>query len=434
NPFPAVCGRICTHPCEAKCRRGTRDEAIAICDLKRFVADYAMNHQKPYSHDIVFPKNGKKVAIVGAGPSGLTCAYYLVRIGYDVDVFESKSIAGGVLAYGIPEYRLPNDVLEHEILLIRQAGVNIHLNREVGKDISFEQLRGEYQAVYVATGTQFPNKAGVPGEDFSGVFHGLPFLHDVSLGKRVRVGKRVVVIGGGNTAIDAARTTIRLGADKVTLVYRRTRDEMPAEEREIVEAIEEGMELLTLTAPTHFVGENNKVIGIACEKMELGEFDNSGRRKPKKLAGSEFVIDCDMIIPAISQHADFPFISKEDVELTAWGSFVTDRVHLMTSMEGVFAGGDVARGSDTAVNAIADGKRAASSIDIYLGGNGILNKGEPIEIPEGEIDDDPAEYNRFPLEILPPDKRKQGFREVVLGYRKLNAVAEATRCLRCDRK
>jgi NADH-quinone oxidoreductase subunit F len=243
-----------------------------------------------------------------------------------------------------------------------------------------------------------------------------------------------VVIGGGNTAIDAARTTIRLGADKVTLVYRRTRDEMPAEEREIVEAIEEGMELLTLTAPTHFVGENNKVIGIACEKMELGEFDNSGRRKPKKLAGSEFVIDCDMIIPAISQHADFPFISKEDVELTAWGSFVTDRVHLMTSMEGVFAGGDVARGSDTAVNAIADGKRAASSIDIYLGGNGILNKGEPIEIPEGEIDDDPAEYNRFPLEILPPDKRKQGFREVVLGYRKLNAVAEATRCLRCDRK
>ena len=434
NPFPAVCGRICTHPCEAKCRRGSRDEAIAISDLKRFVADYAMNHERPYSHDIVYPKNGKRVAIIGAGPSGLTCGYYLVRIGYDVDVFEAKPIAGGVLAYGIPEYRLPNDILEHEIHLIKQAGVNIHLNKEVGKDIHFSQLKEEYGAIYVATGTQFPNKAGVEGEDLQGVFHGLPFLHDVSLGKRVRVGKKVAVIGGGNTAIDAARTAVRLGADKVTLVYRRTREEMPADQREIMEAIEEGVELLTLTAPTLFKGENGKVKGMECLKMELGEFDNSGRRRPVKLRGSEFIIECDMIIPAISQHADFPFISKDDVEMTAWGSFVTDRLNLMTSMEGVFAGGDVARGSDTAVNAIADGKKAASSIDVYLGGNGILNKGEPIEVPDGIIDDDPAEYKRFPMEIMPPDKRKQGFREVVQGYRKLNAVAEATRCLRCDRK
>jgi NADH-quinone oxidoreductase subunit F len=434
NPFPAVCGRICPHPCETKCRRATRDEAIAISDLKRFVADYAMSHEKPYFTDIVYPRNGKRVAIVGAGPSGLTCGYYLARIGYDVDVYEAKPIAGGVLAYGIPEYRLPNDVLEHEIQLIRQEGVNIHLNKEVGKDISFSQLREDYNAIYVATGTQFPNKAGVPGEDLKGVFHGLPFLNDVSLGKRVRVGKKVVVIGGGNTAVDAARTAVRLGAEKVTLVYRRTRDEMPADAREIKEALEESVELLTLTAPTRFLGDNNKATGMECVKMELGEFDNSGRRKPKKLADSEFVIECDMIIPAISQHADFPFISKEDVELTAWGSFVTDRLNLMTSMEGVFAGGDVARGSDTAVNAIADGKKAASSIDIYLGGTGKLNKGEPIEIPVGEIDDDPAEYNRFPMEIMAPDKRKQGFREVIQGYRKLNAVAEATRCLRCDRK
>jgi NADH-quinone oxidoreductase subunit F len=259
-------------------------------------------------------------------------------------------------------------------------------------------------------------------------------LHDVSLGKRVRVGKKVAVIGGGNTAIDAARTAVRLGAEKVTLVYRRTREEMPADAREINEAIEEGVELLALTAPLRFTGGDGKVAGMECVKMELGEFDNSGRRRPKKLAGSEFVIECDMIIPAISQHADFPFISKEDVELTAWGSFVTDRINLMTSMVGVFAGGDVARGSDTAVNAIADGKKAASSIDIYLGGSGKLNKGEHIEIPSGEVDDDPAEYSRFPMEIMPPDKRKQGFREVVQGYRKLNAVAEATRCLRCDRK
>ncbi|MEG1661359.1 MAG: NADH-ubiquinone oxidoreductase-F iron-sulfur binding region domain-containing protein, partial [Clostridiales bacterium] len=208
NPFPAVCGRICTHPCESKCRRGQRDEALAICDLKRFVADYALSHEEKSSTDIVFPKKGKKVAIIGAGPSGLTCGYYLVRIGYDVDVYESQSFAGGVLAYGIPEYRLPNDVLDHEVQLIRQEGVNINLNCEVGKDITFQALRDEYDAVYVATGTQFPNKAGVEGEDMKGVFYGLNFLHDVTLGKRVKVGKKVVVIGGGNTAIDAARTAI----------------------------------------------------------------------------------------------------------------------------------------------------------------------------------------------------------------------------------
>ncbi len=434
NPFPAVCGRICTHPCESKCRRGQRDEALAICDLKRFVADYAMSHEEKCTTDIVFPKKGKKVAIIGAGPSGLTCAYYLVRIGYDVDVYESQSFAGGVLAYGIPEYRLPNDVLEHEIQLIRQEGVNIKLNCEVGKDISFQTLRDDYDAIYVATGTQFPNKAGVEGEDLKGVFYGLNFLHDVTLGKRVKVGKKVVVIGGGNTAIDAARTAVRLGAEKVTIVYRRSQDDMPADKREIAEGLEEGIELVTLTVPVRFVGEAGKVTGLECVKMTLGEFDTGGRRKPVKVEGSEFFMDADMIIPAISQHSDFPFINKDEVSMTAWGSLITDRSNLMTSVDGVFAGGDVARGSDTAITAIADGKKAASSIDLFLGGNGLLNKGEEIEIPSAASDDDPAEYNRFGMEILAPEKRKQGFREVVQGYRKLNAVAEATRCLRCDRK
>lgn len=434
NPFPGVCGRICTHPCESKCRRGSRDEALAICDLKRFVADYAMSHEEKYTTDIVFPKKGKRVAIIGAGPSGLTCGYYLVRNGIDVDVFEAKGVAGGVLSYGIPEYRLPNDVLEHEIQLIKQEGVNIHLNCEVGKDISFQELRDKYDAIYVATGTQFPNKAGVEGEDLKGVLYGLPFLHDISLGKRVKVGKNVAVIGGGNTAIDAARTAVRMGSDKVTIIYRRSIDDMPADKREIEEGLEEGVELMPLTVPVRFIGENGKVTGIECVKMSLGEFDNNGRRKPVKIEGSEFIVETDMVIPAVSQHSDFPFISKDDINLTAWGSLVTDRNSLMTSIEGVFAGGDVARGSDTAITAIADGKKAASAIDLYLGGNGLLNKGETIEIPSGAVDDDPAEYNRFGMEILSPEKRKQGFREVVQGYRKLNAVAEATRCLRCDRK
>lgn len=435
NPFPAVCGRVCTHPCERKCRRAQRDEAIAICDLKRYVSDFAMNHMEAYTDDIRYPKNGKRVAVVGAGPSGLTCGYYLVRLGYDVDVYEAHSQAGGVLAYGIPEYRLPTDILEHEIDVIRKEGVNIILGTEVGRDISFALLRDEYDAIYLATGTQFPNLIGVEGEGLKGVFHGLPFLKDIHFGKRMKIGKNVIVIGGGSTAWDAARSAIRLGAQNVAIVYRRTVDDMPADKREIAEGLEEGVKIMDLTAPVRFVADaKGKVIGMECLRMGLGEYDSNGRRKPRSTPGSEFMIECDMIIPAISQHADFPFISKDDVELTAWGTMVTQKHNLMTSIDGVFAGGDLARGSDTAITAIADGKRAASSIDKYLGGSGKLNVGRPIDIPPAYSDDDSAEYARFPQEMLPPDKRIEGFREVALGYRKLNAVAEATRCLRCDQK
>lgn len=435
NPFPAVCGRVCTHPCESKCRRAQRDEALAICDLKRFVADFAMNHEETYSDDIKYAKNGKRVAIVGAGPSGLTCGYYLVRLGYEVDVFESHSQAGGVLAYGIPEYRLPDDILEHEIQLIVNEGVKIHLNTEIGRDVSFAHLREEYDAVYLATGTQFPNKVDLEGENLRGVYHGLPFLRDIHFGKCKRVGKNVVVIGGGSTAMDAARSAVRLGAKSVKVLYRRTQEDMPADKREVLEAIEEGVEIISLVAPTKFIGDDrDRVVGIECQRMRLGEFDKHGRRKPVAIPGSEFTIETDMIIPAVSQHADFPFISARDVEMTAFGTLVTDKYNLMTSLSGVFAGGDLARGSDTAIAAIADGKKAAKSIDVYCGGSGKLNVGKPIEIPAAFADEDAAEYKRFPIETLPADKRKEGFREVSQGYRKLNAVAEATRCLRCDRK
>ncbi|HML48242.1 MAG TPA: NADH-ubiquinone oxidoreductase-F iron-sulfur binding region domain-containing protein, partial [Clostridia bacterium] len=247
NPFPAVCGRICTRPCERKCRRRTLDEAIAICDLKRFVADYAHKHEKPYVKDIVFPKNGKRVAILGAGAAGLTCAHYLARIGYDVDIYESESVAGGVLAYGIPEYRLPMDVLQHEIHLIEQEGVNIHLNTTVGEAVTFEHLRRDSDAIFVATGTQIPQRVDIPGEDLKGVIHGINFLKQVKLGRPVHVGKNVVIIGGGNTAIDSARTALRLGAQNVTLLYRRTKHMMPAYESEVREAMEEGVRILQLT-------------------------------------------------------------------------------------------------------------------------------------------------------------------------------------------
>ncbi len=435
NPFPAVCGRICTRPCERKCRRRTVDEAVAICDLKRFVADYAMQNERAYSRDIVFPKNGKSVAVIGAGASGLTCAYYLARIGYDVEVYESHDTAGGVLAYGIPEYRLPKDVLAHEVRLIEQEGVRIHLNTEVGRDILFGELKARYDSIYISTGTQLPQRVNIPGESLPGVLHGIKFLKKANTHQPIDMGSNVVVIGGGNTAIDSARTALRLGADNVTILYRRTKGMMPAYETEVNEAIEEGIKLIELAAPVRFIaGSDGRVEKIECVRMELGEFDASGRRKSVLVEGSNFMLETDMVIPAVSQYADFPFIGKDEIGLTPWGTFVLQGDTQMTTMEGVFAGGDVTRGPDEVIRAIADGKRAAVSIDKYLGGKGKLNKGEPIDIPKLSDEDEIVAHKRFPLEMLDPETRKNTFDEVVQGYHKLNAMAEAMRCLHCERR
>jgi len=432
NPFPAVCGRVCTHECESKCRRAQLDEPISIADLKRYVADYVLKNEEPYM-DLVFPKKGKSVGIIGAGPSGLTCGYYLARLGYDVDVYEAQPVAGGVLAFGIPEYRLPKEVLAHEIKMIEQVGVKIHLNTEVGSDITFYQLRSKHDAVYISTGTQFSNLINIPGEDLKGVYHGLDFLRDVNLGHEVKIGDTVAVIGGGNTAIDAARTAVRLGAKEVTILYRRLIEDMPADAREIRDAIEEGVKIIPLVAPLKFAGKD-KIKEIECIRMELKEFDSSGRRKPKPVACSEFVVKADMVIPAVSQYSDLPFINRDEVEVTQWGTFVTDRDTLMTKMKGVFAGGDVARGSDTVITAIADGKTAAKAMDKYLGGKGVLNTGEDIEIPKPAEEKEIVEHERFPMKFLPPEVRKNTFDEVAVGFHKLNAIAEAMRCLRCDRR
>ncbi len=432
NPFPAVCGRVCTHECESKCRRGQLDEPVAIADLKRYVADYVLKNEKPYM-DLVFPKKGKSVGIIGAGPSGLTCGYYLARLGYDVDVYESQPVAGGVLAFGIPEYRLPSDVLQHEIKLIEQVGVNIRLNTEVGSDITFYQLKNNHDALYISTGTQFSNKINVPGENLKGVYHGLDFLRDVNLGKDVKISGSVAVIGGGNTAIDAARTALRLGAKEVTVLYRRLLEDMPADSREIRDAMEEGIRIIPLVAPVSFNGRD-RVSEIDCVRMEPGSFDTSGRRKPKPVTGTEFTLKVDCVIPAVSQYSDLPFINRDEVEVTKWGTFVTDRDTLMTRMKGVFAGGDVVRGSDTVIRAIADGKNAAKAIDSYLGGTGVLNTGEDIEIPKAADEKEIVEHERFPMKYLPPKERCHNFDEVAVGFHKLNAIAESMRCLRCDRR
>ncbi|NLV35949.1 MAG: NADH-quinone oxidoreductase subunit NuoF [Clostridiaceae bacterium] len=432
NPFPAVCGRVCTHECESKCRRGQLDEPVAISDLKRYVADHALKNEEPYM-DLVFPKKGKSIGIIGAGPSGLTCGYYLARLGYDVDVYESQPVAGGVLAFGIPEYRLPIEVLRHEIRVIEQVGVRIHLGTEIGSDMTFYQLKSMHDALYISTGTQFSNKVNIPGEDLKGVYHGLDFLRDVNLGNEVSIKGNVAVIGGGNTAIDAARTALRLGAEEVKVLYRRRIKDMPADAREIKDAVDEGVRIIPLVAPVSFIGKD-RVSEIECIRMELSSFDSSGRRKPRPVAGSEFRIKVDMVIPAVSQYSDLPFINKDEVELTNWGTFVTDRDTLMTKMKGVFAGGDVVRGSDTVIRAIADGKSAAKSIDKFLGGKGVLNTGEDIDIPMAVDEGEVMEHERFPMKYLKPDERCSSFDEVVVGYHKLNATAEAMRCLRCDRR
>ncbi len=435
NPFPAVCGRVCTRPCESKCRRRTMDEAVAICDIKRFVADYAHKHEKAIIKDVIFPKNGKHISIIGAGAAGLTCGYYLARIGYDIDVYESEKVAGGVLAFGIPEYRLPMEVLQHEIGLIEKEGVNVHLETSVGKDISFDELRNTSDAIFVSTGTQFPQRVNIEGEDLKGVIHGINFLKMVNLGQDLGLGERVVVIGGGNTAVDSARTALRLGAKKVTLVYRRTRGMMPAYQTEIHEMLEEGVELIELTQPVRFIADQSgSVSKVECIKMALGDFDSSGRKRSVPISGSNFFIEADTVIPAVSQYADFPFIKAENVGLTPWGTFTVDEATMMTTMKGVFAGGDVVRGPDTVIRAIADGKKAAISIDKYLGGRGVLNKGTEIKINPVYDDDEVVELGRYPLDMLELDRRRDSFDEVVLGYHKLTAMAESMRCLHCERR
>jgi len=432
NPFPSVCGRVCTHPCESRCRRAQLDDPIAIMDLKRYAADEAMKDTSPFT-DIISRKTNKSVGIIGAGPSGLTCAYYLGRKGYDVTVYEAEKVAGGMLAYAIPEYRLPKAILQKEIDTLREVGVVIKTETEVGRDITFNEIRNTHDSVYIATGTQVSRGMGIEGEEMDGVYHGLDFLKDVSLGKMKKIKGRVAVIGGGNTAIDAARTALRLGAKEVHILYRRSKTDMPADCREIEDAIEEGVKIHQLISPVGFKG-NGKVEFVECKNMNLCGFDKSGRKVPKECEESSVRIEVDMVIPAVSQYSDLPFVSKDEIEITKWGTFVVDKNTQMTTMEGVFAGGDVVRGSDVVITAIADGKRAAAAIDKYLGGNGELNKGKPIEIPMSFDESELVEHERFDMKYLDPEQRNKNFDEVCLGFHKLNATAEAMRCLRCDRR
>lgn len=436
NPFPAVCGRVCTHPCERHCRRAQVDEAVSICSIKRFVGDYALKNEFEIPVIAPLPATGKKVAIVGAGPSGLTCGFYLAQLGHAVDVYEAESVAGGILYWGIPEYRLPKAVLAKEIRAIENAGVHIHLNTRVGEGapVSLEQLRTNHDAVYIAIGTQKAFRLGIPGENQPQVESGLDFLRRVGLNRDTTVPERVVVVGGGSTAVDAARTALRLGAKEVTIAYRRTEGEMPAGAEEVAEAIEEGVRVETLAAPVEVLRQDGKVTGILMQQMELSSFGRDGRRRVRHLPDSEFILACDGIIAAVNQGVD-ESLFEPGVELTRQDAIDTNRFTTGTEAEGVFAGGDASLwGDKVVIYAIADGKRAAASIDRYLGGAGQLNVGEPIDIPvipdEGEVTPHP----RFATTTISVEERLGNFREVACGFHHLDAMAESLRCLHCDRR
>ena len=428
NPLPRSIGRVCPHPCEDACRRNHLEGAVSICSLKRFAGDEYSDYIPECEKS-----NGKKIAVVGGGPAGLSCAYFLLLKGYSVDVFEAEEKAGGMLRFGIPAYRLPKDVLDKEIENIEKMGAHFNYNKKLGRDFTVESLKTEYDAVFIATGAWKSSSLRCEGDNANGVIGGIDMLYKVANGEKIDLGKNVAVVGGGNTAIDAVRTAVRLGAENVTLIYRRTESEMPAEKDEIKDAKDEGVNFKFLVAPLNVVTENGKVKGINLQKMELGEPDASGRRSPVRVEGETEILYCDTIISAIGQQ-----VVSEDIkelELTKKGTISADECSFKTSVDGVFAAGDVInKGPDIAVLAIAGGKNAARSIDCYLNGIDLAP-----ELPQyAENKDFDAEIlcgiekiDRVNITLENADLRKNNFNEVASVLTKEEAQKEASRCLEC---
>ena len=442
NPLPLTCGRVCPHPCEANCRRGLVEEPVNINHLKRFAADYEL-HSGRHIVPPLNPPTGNRVAIIGGGPAGLTASYYLCRLGHSPTIFEAMPKLGGMLRYGIPEYRLPKKILDWEIEGITNLGVDVRLNQAVGRDFDFNDLRREgFDAIFIANGAWNSRKMGVEGEDdLDGVLSGTIFLTDRGLDRDTPVGKRVVVIGGGNTAMDAARTAWRLGADDVTLLYRRSRKEMPANDIEVEEGEHEGVQYHFLAAPTRLIGdENGRVKQLEYIQMELGEPDASGRRRPVPVEGSETILDVDNVFAAIGQFADIGFVPPEGeadhLELSRWKTIDADPRTLQTNVSDVFVGGDNYTGPATAVEAIGAGRRAARAIHQLLTGEDVSP--QPDEFKGPVVDcvgpEDLAYLESMPrakMNELEVDERRLNFNEVELGLTRDQARREAERCLNC---
>jgi NADH-quinone oxidoreductase subunit F len=439
NPFVAVCARVCFHPCESKCRRATLDEPLSVRSVKRFLSEQEKERQLPE-----FPADKanarRKVAIVGAGPAGLTCAYFLALRGYKPTVFEAASKPGGMLRQAIPAYRLPRDVLDGEIDMIRRMGVTIRTNKKLGNDFSLAGLKAEgYEAVFLGVGAPKGLNLGLKGEEEAGVVDALQFLREYNLTGKAKVGRNVVVIGGGNSAVDAARTALRLGAQSATVVYRRTRAEMPAYAEEVEEAEREGVKFEFLGAPLELVRKGGKLAAVKVRTMVLGDFDRTGRRKPVVKGENDYALQADMVIAGIGQTLDAgelfsgPAGNGVAVKLNERHYLDADPTTGRTSLEWVFAGGDAASGPSSVVEAIAAGERAAVGIDEYL--TGAVHapwRADHLADSFFDPDADPVPGNRPRLKLIPVNKREHSFAEVETAWSCTVATSESKRCLRCD--
>jgi len=434
NPLASICGRVCFHPCENKCNRASLDDPVAIRALKRFMTEQEIEPQLPKVLENA-ENAKKKIAVVGAGPAGLSCAYFLARLGYKPTIFEKEPSPGGMLVQAIPAYRLPREELGREISMIESMGVTIETGKALGRDFTLQSLKDSgYDAVFMGVGAPQGVKIGVMGEDGDGVVEALNFLAEYNVNGTAKVGKKVVIVGAGNSAIDAARTAIRLGAESATILYRRTRAQMPAWAEEVLAADEEGIEIKTLVAPNEIVrGPLGEVRGVVCSSMELGEYDSSGRRRPVTSQTPDFFIECDQVIGAIGQSLDASEILGDVPVETHRGWIATEPATGKTSVGWVFAGGDASTGPQSVVAAVAAGEKAATSIDEYLTGvnHAFWRRDIAVDV-FFDPDADPVETPRAAVDCLDPKVRACSFSEVELPWDMEVALAEAKRCLRCD--